>query len=213
MVFIDGMQFSRTKHTHLILIFLTSILYSLSSTAQSYYDFIGNLSGPVESRNTSIAPLLFEANEKGGIIRLAMPDTAEEHSGVYEFQWKFIDDIKRMYEGKEYRFGITGRRIKGTAEKNSVVAHLKSSNSGSKLADKEGYKAPGNTIILEVPTSQVKAYPKAENNTVEGVIKVRPRMNSYFSIDFSFSSHPYSSTSKKIVYSVVYVFESTFIKR
>lgn len=203
-----------TKITSMLLILIATLCVS-KANAEDYYQHTGTFSGVIEvNKQTAIELLDFEANLEGGKMIVKVPDTAGEKSGTYQFTWKFLDNISQLVEGRKYRFTLSGNRIAGNAEKNTAIAYLKSSNGGSKIMTDAGYDTPGNTIQLQVPTSAVRAHPQDEGSNIEGVITVTvAETYSYFSIDFNFSSHPYTASSEKLVYSVIYAYESAIVKR
>ena len=180
-------------------------------SGKSAYVFSHILKGLTRNNaNTSITPNVFEANIKGGVFRIQMPDTAGQNNGVYEYRWEFLDDLSSLEKGKNYRYRMTGRRVAGTADKNTNIVYLQSSSSGSDLAKQSGIKEYGPAIDVVTKTRQVVAFPAGKKNISEGSIVWKSgsvRNQSFFTFTFSHSSYPYSSTSKLSDYQVVYVYK------
>lgn len=181
--------------------------------AEDFYGYSEVLKDLVSAnKNTDIKPTKFEADAKGGIIQLTMPDTSGKTSGTYEFQWKFLDSIEKMEPGKKYRFQVTGRRIDGTSEKNTCTCHGQSTQSNYELPKKAGIKRTGSDIRFNVVASSFDAYPPSKYNPLEGTLSCgEVEGTTYFGFQFDFSSWPYSDTSKKCSYGVSYVFKKNHV--
>lgn len=190
--------------------------FSLPGFAQQdFYGFTEVLTGRVAARaNTDIQATVLEANLKGGVIQVRMPDTAGNTFGDYEFRWEFLDDISKIEPGKEYRFTMAGKRVGGTSERNTNTAWMRSANSGSDLAEAMGIKNPGNTIVTAANFGAVTGYPVRDNNNATGVLRsasTNVADSSYFTFRFDFSSVPYSSTSLSCSFEVAYLYRKNHV--
>ncbi len=198
-----------------VAIIVTAFHARTATAGDDFYGFSRLLKGEIESnKNTNIKPTRFDADAKGGVIRVRMPDTAGKCSAEYEFTWKFIDDISKLKFGKKYRFHVSGKRISGNCEKNTNILYMKSAMSGSKLATAAGIKTPGRSIELQPRIPNINGYPPSENNSSDGTIVIASSNvldHSYFTFDFHFASFPYSGTSKKCVFQVTYVFGKNLV--
>jgi hypothetical protein len=138
-----------------------------------------------------------------------MPDTAEKKSADYEFRWKFLDDISRLVPGKKYKFEMTGRRIRGNADKNTNTAWMMSSNQGGVLAKKAGIASLANVLSVSKSKSNVVAWPIQSNNVATGTVEIVGKLTqdtTYFTFKFDFASFPFASNSKGCSFEVVYVY-------
>ncbi len=120
-----------------------------------------------------------------------------------------MDDISKLEVGKKYKFEMVGRKILGTAEKNTNTAWMSSSNQGGKLAKHAGIESLANVLKVTKSKPNVVAWPVKPNNVATGTVEIEgepTQKQTYFTFKFDFSSFPYASNSKSCSFEVVYVF-------
>ncbi len=204
---------SHIKHATLSVLFLLVGSSTQFAVAEDFYGVSEVLTGLVDAnKNTDIKPTKFEANTKGGIIQLKMPDTSGKTFGTYEFKWEFLDNIEKIEKGKKYRFKVTGSRIAGSSEKNTCICHIQST-SNYELPNKAGIKKTGQHVRYSGPSSfQFEAYPASKLNPWEGSFSCDDFAGvTYFGFQFHFASWPYGSTSKNCNYGVSYILKKNHI--
>jgi hypothetical protein len=197
-------------------------LFALSPTlarAENFYGFEKIFHGPTDAVNYTGQPVQFEANLKGGVIVVKMPDTSGSCESTYRFKWEFKQDISKLAVGKEFDLVAVGEVVEGNCKNNTNEMYLASSMSGSELADKTGIKNRGKVIrISGWPGGSVTAYPsKRENNLINNRADAKLGISAYslsdkldqdyFTLAFHFASHPYTSNSKLYKYEVVYLYK------
>lgn len=191
----------------------TLLLFTLFASQASARDFYGLsqiLKGKTRANDhTLLQATVLEANAKGGVIQVRMPDTAGTTFGDYEFRWTFENELTRLEPGRTYHFRMSGRQIGGTSRRNTNTAWMSSSNMGGVLVKNAGIQSLANVVEVESELANVIGFPIADNNDVYGTVRLvgePTRDVTYFTFKFDFGSFPYAHNSKSCSFEVAYVF-------